>query len=41
MKLTIDTEAQTLVVNEAGATQTLGLYSAEAFSIISDRKSVV
>lgn len=35
MKLTIDTEAKTLVVDEASGTQTLSLYSAEAFSIVS------
>ena len=35
MKITLDTEAQTLIVQDTGQPQTLPLYSKEAFEIIS------
>lgn len=35
MKLTLDTEAKTLILEDAGKTQTLDLYSREAFEAIS------
>lgn len=35
MKLTLDTEAKTLILEDAGKAQTLDLYSKEAFEAIS------
>jgi cephalosporin hydroxylase len=37
MKLTIDTDARTLTVHRDGTQDTLGLYTAEAFQLLSDQ----